>query len=90
MTRCGRRLRASRTEIGNVNTHCLFIAGVDVYQGAQWAVVSSPLLVTLLLTAISGIPMLEARADARFANDANYQAYKARTPVLVPRPPRTP
>ena len=68
----------------------LFIAGVDVYQGAQWAVVSSPLLVTLLLTAISGIPMLEARADARFANDANYQAYKARTPVLVPRPPRTP
>ena len=68
----------------------LFIAGVDVYQGAQWAVVSSPLLVTLLLTAISGIPMLEARADARFATDANYQAYKARTPVLVPRPPRTP
>ena len=66
----------------------LFVAGVDVYQGAQWAVVSSPLLVTLLLTSISGVPMLEARADARFGADAAYQAYKARTPVLVPRPPR--
>ncbi len=66
----------------------LFVAGVDVYQGAQWAVVSSPLLVTLLLTSISGIPMLEARADARFGADAAYQAYKARTPVLVLRPPR--
>ena len=66
----------------------LCVAGVDVYQGAQWAVVSSPLLVTLLLTSISGVPMLEARADARFGADAAYQAYKARTPVLVPRPPR--
>jgi steroid 5-alpha reductase family enzyme len=44
--------------------------------------------VTLLLTKVSGIPLLEARADARFGDDADYQRYKARTPVLIPRPPR--
>jgi len=56
--------------------------------GPAWVVVLSPLFVTLLLTKVSGIPLLEARADARFGDDVDYQRYKARTPVLIPRPPR--
>ncbi len=55
--------------------------------GWQWITLVSPLFVTLLLTRISGIPLLEKRADERWGDDAGYQAYKARTPVLIPRPP---
>jgi hypothetical protein len=32
--------------------------------------------------------MLEKKADAKWGGQQDYEAYKARTPVLVPRPPR--
>ena len=48
----------------------------------------SLLFVTALLTMGSGIPLLEERADARWGGEPEYEAYKANTPVLVPRPPR--
>jgi steroid 5-alpha reductase family enzyme len=48
----------------------------------------SPLFVTLLLTRVSGVPPLEKRADAKWGGEPDYEAYKAGTPVLVPRPPR--
>jgi steroid 5-alpha reductase family enzyme len=38
---------------------------------------------------VSGIPMLEKRADERWGDHKAYQKYKAETPVLFPRPPRT-
>lgn len=52
--------------------------------GWQYITLVSPLFVFFLLTRISGIPLLEKRADKRWGDDAAYQAYKARTPVLVP------
>jgi steroid 5-alpha reductase family enzyme len=54
-----------------------------------WALVTlvSPLFVYVLLTRISGIPILEAQSDARWGDDPAYQAYKARTPRLWLRPP---
>lgn len=57
--------------------------------GWQYVTLSSPLFVTALLTKGSGIPLLEERADARWGGEPEYEAYKANTPVLVPRPPRT-
>lgn len=63
------------------------IIALPVLSGWQWVTVVSPVFVILLLTRISGIPMLEARADRKWADDPEYQAYKARTPVLVLRPP---
>jgi steroid 5-alpha reductase family enzyme len=56
-------------------------------QGWQWVSLISPVFVTLLLTRVSGIPILERRADARWGHDEGYLAYKIRTPVLVPHPP---
>ena len=47
----------------------------------------SPLFVYVLLTRVSGVPLLEVRADAKWGEDPGYRAYKARTPVLWPRPP---
>ncbi|MFM7063844.1 MAG: DUF1295 domain-containing protein [Actinomycetes bacterium] len=49
---------------------------------------SSPLFVMLLITRVSGVPLLEQRADERWGLDHEYEAYKAATPVIVPRPPR--
>lgn len=66
----------------------LFLVGLQSYQGGQWVAAVSPLFVTLLLTRVSGVPLLERRADQRWGDDAGYQAYKRRTPVLIPRPPR--
>jgi steroid 5-alpha reductase family enzyme len=45
--------------------------------------------VIILLTRVSGIPMLEARADEKWGGQADYEDYKARTSVLVMRPPST-
>jgi steroid 5-alpha reductase family enzyme len=54
-----------------------------------WPLVTlvSPLFVYLLLTRVSGIPLLESRANARWGSDPDYQAYKTRTPLLWLRPP---
>lgn len=54
----------------------------------QYVTLISPLFVFLLITRVSGIPPLESRAEERWGDDPDYQAYKARTPVLLPRPPR--
>jgi len=56
---------------------------------AGWTFVTliSPLFVYLLLTRISGVPLLESRAKKKWGDDAAYQEYKARTPVLWLRPP---
>lgn len=64
------------------------IMAVPILSGWQWVVLISPVFVTVLLTRVSGIPMLEARADRRWGDDEAYHSYKASTPVLVPRPPR--
>lgn len=63
------------------------ILAVPVLSGWQWATLISPVFVTVLLTRVSGVPMLERRADERWGDDPDYQQYKADTPVLVPRPP---
>ena len=53
--------------------------------GWQMVTLISPLFVILLLTKVSGIPLLEAKADERWHNNQAYQAYKKRTPILVPK-----
>ena len=45
----------------------------------------SPLFVWALLVKISGVPMLEAKAERKWGGDRSYVEYKARTPMLVPR-----
>ena len=55
---------------------------------ARFATLISPLFVAPLLTRVSGVPLLEKRADKTWGGRADYEAYKARTPVLVRRPPR--
>ena len=62
----------------------VFIIAAPALRGAQWVAVLSPVFVIILLTRVSGIPLLERKADARWGGDKDYERYKARTPVLVP------
>lgn len=64
------------------------IMAIPLLSGWSWVVLISPVFVTLLLTRVSGIPMLEARAQDRWGEDDAFQVYTRTTPVLIPRPPR--
>ena len=57
-------------------------------RGWQWVTMISPVFVAFLLTKVSGIPILEKRADERWGSDPAYKRYKSQTPVLLLRPPR--
>jgi steroid 5-alpha reductase family enzyme len=61
------------------------ILAYPVLQGWQKITLLSPIFVFILLTRISGIPMLERRALEKWGRDKNYVSYKANTPVLFPR-----
>jgi steroid 5-alpha reductase family enzyme len=64
------------------------IMALPVLRGWQYVTLISPVYVTLQLTLVSGLPMLEKRADERWGGQEDYEAYKERTPVLIPRPPK--
>jgi steroid 5-alpha reductase family enzyme len=61
------------------------IIALPVLQGWQWVALISPLFVTLLLTRVSGIPLLQKKADQKWGGQEDYEAYKKRTPALIPR-----
>jgi len=63
------------------------IISIPVLSGWQYVTLLSPVFVIVLLTRISGIPALERRADKRWGGQDDYEAYKTKTPVLIPRPP---
>ena len=63
------------------------IVAVPVLHGWQWATLISPVFVIFLLTKVSGLPQLEKKADERWGGQEEYESYKDRTPVLVPKPP---
>ncbi len=62
----------------------VFVCAVPQLHGWQWVALISPAFVVVLLTKVSGVPMLEAHANKRWGQDPAYQAYKKATPVLWP------
>jgi len=63
------------------------VIALPVLEGWQWVTLISPLFVALLLTRVSGVPLLEKRADEKWGGQDDYEAYKAGTSVLIPLPP---
>ncbi len=61
------------------------IIALPVLQGWQWVALISPLFVTLLLTRVSGVPLLENKADKKWGGQEDYESYKKKTPVLIPK-----
>jgi steroid 5-alpha reductase family enzyme len=74
---------------GEIMLWCgIALISLPALSGWQYATLISPLFVYVLITRISGIPPLESRGDKRWGDQPDFQAYKARTPVLFPRPSR--
>ncbi|MFJ6419211.1 DUF1295 domain-containing protein [Paeniglutamicibacter sp. NPDC091659] len=61
------------------------IVALPVLQGWQWVAVISPVFVALLLIKISGIPLLERKAESKWGGQHDYESYKENTPVLIPK-----
>lgn len=61
------------------------IIALPVLQDWQFVGLISPIFVTLLLTKVSGVPMLEAKANKKWGGQEDYEKYKAQTPVLIPK-----
>ena len=63
----------------------IMVISLPILQGWQWVAVLSPIFVTLLLTQVSGIPLVEERSDVKWGGVKEYEDYKQNTPVLLPR-----
>lgn len=63
---------------------------IPVLQGWQYLTLISPVFIATLITQISGVPMLEEKADKKWGGQADYERYKANTPVLMLWPPKGP
>jgi steroid 5-alpha reductase family enzyme len=61
------------------------LVAFPVLRGWQYVTLISPFFVALLLTRVSGIPLLEKRSDDKWGGQPDYEAYKKNTPVLIPR-----
>lgn len=64
------------------------VASLPLLSGWQWLTIISPLFVFFLLTRVSGVPMLAKIAKERWGDEKAFQEYIAKTPVLIPRPPK--
>ncbi len=60
------------------------IVAVPALQGWQWVALISPVFVTLLLTKVSGVPLLEKKSDSKWGGQEDYEAYKKNTPSWSP------
>lgn len=64
------------------------IIAFPIFRGWDYIALISPIFVYYLLVNVSGIPMLEKAADAKWGKDENYIAYKNKTNILFPRKPK--
>lgn len=84
-----------RTGLWSISRHPNYLGEIMLWAGLSvmafpllmgWQLITliSPLFVYVLLTRVSGIPLLEERADARWGGRSDYESYKRETPVLLP------
>ncbi len=66
----------------------LFIYAIPALSGLLWVSVLGPVFITILLLFVSGIPLLEKSADAKYGSDPAYREYKRRTSIFLPLPPK--
>jgi steroid 5-alpha reductase family enzyme len=64
----------------------IWLISLSVIPELWYLTIASPLLITFLLTKVSGIPMLEKRWEG----NPEWEAYRARTNALIPWFPRRP
>ena len=62
----------------------LYVSASSVFSGLEYLAVLSPVFVHLLITKVSGIPLLEKAALKKWGSLPQYKEYLKNTPVLVP------
>mmetsp|Transcript_19976 Transcript_19976/g.47579 ORF Transcript_19976/g.47579 Transcript_19976/m.47579 type:complete len:305 (-) Transcript_19976:79-993(-) len=65
----------------------IFIACTPVFRPWMWVAILSPLLVSLLILFVSGLPILEKSANKRYGGSSEYKEYREQTSILLPLPP---
>jgi len=65
----------------------MFLIAASILTGWKWVAVLSPIFITAILLFLSGIPLLEEKADERFGWNPYYGEFKRRTPTLLLFPP---
>ena len=63
----------------------IFIISLPSLEGFEYLTVISPLFVFVLLNKISGINLLEKKADETWGDLDEYKNYKKSTPELIPK-----
>jgi len=70
---------------GEITLWCGFtISALSIAKTWGFLMLLGPLWTIALLCFLSGVPLTEKRADAKYGKDAEYQEYKKNTPVLIP------
>ena len=67
----------------------IFVFALPFIQGLNYFIIAGPLFITFILMFVSGIPLLEKKYDAKYANNQKYQKYKSQTSLLIPLPIKT-
>ena len=58
---------------------------LPVMSGLQYVSLVSPVFGFLLIYFVSGVRLLENKADKKWGNNSEYQEYKRNTPVFLPK-----
>lgn len=66
----------------------LFAAAMSALPLSLAYVVLGPIVITLLILFLSGVPILEKTAEEKYGANPEYQAYKKRTSLFLLLPPR--
>ena len=61
------------------------VMSVSALEGLQYITLISPIFTYLLLVHVSGVRMLEARANIKWGQDLEYKNYVKNTPMLFPK-----
>ncbi|XP_065194197.1 uncharacterized protein LOC135825389 isoform X1 [Sycon ciliatum] len=64
----------------------IFMMCASAFEGWHWASVESPVVISILLLFVSGIPMLEQNAAKRYAEDPSFWEYRRSTSPVIPMP----
>ena len=59
--------------------------GISCFTGLERVAWISPIFIYILLTKVSGTPILDKRALEKWGDDPEYQNYRDNTPALIPR-----
>lgn len=59
--------------------------GISCFTGLERVAWISPIFIYILLTKVSGTPILDKRALEKWGDDPLYQKYRENTPALIPR-----